>query len=47
MPFTFHLSQVTATPLSGGSIKIADTRNFLVSSEIVVAEVTVNPGAMR
>lgn len=36
-----------ATPLSGGSVKIVDSTNFPVSTEIAVAEVTVEPGAMR
>ncbi len=46
-PFTFAFSQVNATQYSGGSAKIADTRTFGISTTISVAEVTVEPGAMR
>ncbi|KAF7982961.1 hypothetical protein HWV62_24540 [Athelia sp. TMB] len=47
MPYTWNFSKVNATQLSGGSIKIADTRTFKVSETISVAEITVKPGAMR
>lgn len=46
-PFTFKLSQVEATPLSGGSVKVVDSRTFPVGTNIVGAVVTVEPGAMR
>jgi len=46
-PFTFHMSQMAATPLAGGSIKIVDSRLFNVSQAIVGALVTIDPGAMR
>lgn len=46
-PYTFALSQVKPTVLDGGSVRIADTRVFNVSTTISVAEVTVQPGAMR
>ena len=46
-PFTFKLSQVAATQLQGGSVKIADSSTFTVAKTIAVAEVTVEPGAMR
>ncbi|PBL04375.1 oxalate decarboxylase [Armillaria gallica] len=46
-PFSFALSQVNATQLSGGSVKIVDSTTFKVSTTIAVAEVTVNPGAIR
>ena len=45
--FTYSLSSQKATPLSGGSIKIADTSVFPIATSISVAEVTVEPGAMR
>ncbi|KAH8112405.1 oxalate decarboxylase [Phellopilus nigrolimitatus] len=45
--FTYKLSQSSATPLSGGSIKIFDTSVFPVANTIVGALVTVEPGAMR
>ena len=46
-PFIFRLSQVKATELDGGSVKIVDSTTFPVSEAIAVAEVTVEPGAMR
>ncbi|KAH9945435.1 oxalate decarboxylase [Epithele typhae] len=46
-PFVFHLSQVNATALDGGSVKVVDSTTFTVSEAIAVAEVTVEPGAMR
>ncbi|THV07830.1 oxalate decarboxylase [Dendrothele bispora CBS 962.96] len=45
--FVFQLSQMNATQLSGGSVKIVDSTVFPVSTTIAVAEVTVEPGAMR
>ena len=36
-----------ATPLEGGSAKVVDSSNFEVSKTIAMAEVTVEPGAMR
>ncbi|TCD61848.1 hypothetical protein EIP91_007838 [Steccherinum ochraceum] len=46
-PFTFKLSQVKATQLSGGTVKVVDSTTFPVSTTIAAAEVTVEPGAMR
>jgi oxalate decarboxylase/phosphoglucose isomerase-like protein (cupin superfamily) len=46
-PFSFALSQVPATPLAGGSVKIVDSTTFKASKTMAVAEVTVNVGAMR
>ncbi|KAF9223268.1 oxalate decarboxylase [Gyrodon lividus] len=46
-PFTYPLSQVPITPLSGGSVKVVDSTVFTVSTTIAAAEVTVEPGAMR
>ncbi|KAJ7050391.1 oxalate decarboxylase [Mycena amicta] len=45
--YSFALSQLPAKNLTGGSIKVADTTNFPISNTVVVAEITVNPGAMR
>ncbi|KAK7467477.1 hypothetical protein VKT23_004530 [Stygiomarasmius scandens] len=45
--FVFELSKMNATQLSGGSVKIVDSTVFPVSTTIAVAEVTVEPGAMR
>ncbi|KAF8903709.1 oxalate decarboxylase [Gymnopilus junonius] len=47
MPFAFPLSQMQATTLNGGSVKIVDSRTFPVSQTIAAAEVTVEPGAIR
>ncbi|EKM54942.1 uncharacterized protein PHACADRAFT_142732 [Phanerochaete carnosa HHB-10118-sp] len=46
-PYTFAMSQMSATELSGGSVKIVDSHVFNISKTTAVAEVTVNPGAMR
>ncbi|KAK7691348.1 hypothetical protein QCA50_004744 [Cerrena zonata] len=46
-PFAFNFSQVQATQYSGGTAKIADSTTFKVATQIAVAEVTVEPGAMR
>ncbi|KAJ7788233.1 oxalate decarboxylase [Mycena olivaceomarginata] len=46
-PFTFALSKVNATQLSGGTVKIVDSTTFSVSTTIAAAEVTVEPGAIR
>ena len=46
-PFIYKLSQVNATQLDGGSVKIVDSRTFTISEKIAVAEVSVEPGAIR
>ncbi|KAI0342831.1 oxalate decarboxylase [Trametopsis cervina] len=46
-PFTYKFSEVKATPSSGGSFKVADSTTFKAATTIAVAEVTVNPGAIR
>ncbi|CCM04958.1 uncharacterized protein FIBRA_07155 [Fibroporia radiculosa] len=46
-PYTFKMSNMTATQLPGGSVKIVDSRTFPAASSIAVADVTVEPGAMR
>ncbi|KAI0714604.1 oxalate decarboxylase [Earliella scabrosa] len=46
-PFVFRMSQMNATQVDGGSVKIVDSTTFQVSKAISVAEVTVEPGAMR
>ena len=46
-PYVFYLSKVNATSLDGGSVKIADSTAFPIATQIAVAEVTVEPGAMR
>ncbi|KAH0585615.1 hypothetical protein H2248_008843 [Termitomyces sp. 'cryptogamus'] len=45
--FTFPFSQVNATQLSGGSVKVVDTSTFPVAVTTSAAEVVVNPGAIR
>ncbi|KAJ6557036.1 oxalate decarboxylase [Mycena vulgaris] len=46
-PYAFPLSHFNATQLPGGTIKIVDSTNFTVSNTIAMAEITVQPGAMR
>lgn len=46
-PFTYELSKVAPTQLEGGTVKIVDSTAFKVAKTIAVAEVTVEPGAMR
>lgn len=46
-PFSYPLSKVNATKLNGGSVKIVDSTIFKVSTRIAVADVTVEPGALR
>ena len=46
-PFVFKMSQMNATQLDGGSVKVVDSTMFPVSIEIAVADITVEPGAMR
>lgn len=45
--FFFAMSQMNATQLSGGTVKIVDSTIFAASTTIAVADVTVEPGAMR
>ncbi|KAK0193464.1 oxalate decarboxylase [Armillaria mellea] len=46
-PYSFALSKTNATQLAGGSVKIVDSTTFTVSTTIAMAEVTVEPGAIR
>jgi len=46
-PFSFPLSKVNATRLSGGTVKIVDSSTFEISTGIAMADVTVEPGALR
>lgn len=46
-PFSYPLSKVNATKLDGGTVKIVDSTTFKVSTRIAVADVTVEPGALR
>ncbi|KAK7037839.1 hypothetical protein VNI00_010800 [Paramarasmius palmivorus] len=45
--FYYPFSNVTPTPLAGGSVKIVDSRTFPISTSISAAELTVEPGALR
>ncbi|KAF9020544.1 oxalate decarboxylase [Hymenopellis radicata] len=47
LPYSFAASEMNATQLSGGSVKIIDSRIFNISTTIALAEVSVEPGAMR
>lgn len=47
-PFTFSLgSSEPARETKGGSVRIADSKNFTVSTTIAAALVTVHPGGLR
>lgn len=46
-PFSFSLSTFNATAVQGGSVKIVDSTVFAISTQIAMAEVTVEPGAIR
>lgn len=46
-PYTYKLSEISPTQLAGGTVRIADSSTFGVSTSIAVAEVTVQPGGMR
>lgn len=46
-PYTFAMSKLPATQYSGGSVKVVDSHTFNISTTTAVAEVTVEPGAMR
>jgi oxalate decarboxylase len=43
----FHLMQQPPTQSPGGNVRIADTRNFPISTDVSAALVEVNPGHMR
>ncbi|WP_354036475.1 oxalate decarboxylase family bicupin [Bradyrhizobium sp. S3.2.6] len=43
----FRLMQQPATQSPGGNVRIADTRNFPISTDVAAALVEVNPGHMR
>lgn len=47
LPFSYALSQVNATQKEGGTVKIVDSTIFNASKTIALAEVTIEPGAMR
>jgi len=47
LPYTFAASKTNATPVSGGSVKVIDSRTFNISKTIAMAEVTVEAGGMR
>ena len=43
----FQMTQMAPTPSPGGSVRIVDTRNFPISTDIAAALVEVQPGHMR
>ena len=45
--FTYSLSAIQPTKYEGGTVKIADSRNFKVAKNIAAAEVSVDVGGMR
>jgi oxalate decarboxylase/phosphoglucose isomerase-like protein (cupin superfamily) len=47
LPYSFEMSKMNATQKEGGSVKIVDSTIFNVSKTIAVAEVIIEPGAMR
>ncbi|KAG7087189.1 hypothetical protein E1B28_013170 [Marasmius oreades] len=47
LPYAFSFSEIVPTQLGGGTVKIADSRTFKISTTVAVAEVTVEPGALR
>ena len=47
VPYTFKASQMPETKLAGGSVKIVDSTVFNASTGIAMAQVTVEPGAIR
>lgn len=46
-PFSLAWSQVSRTPLAGGSVKVVDSTNFPVAKTIAAADVIVDVGGMR
>jgi oxalate decarboxylase len=47
-PFTFSLASMAATrETRGGTVKIADSTNFTVSTTVAAALLTIRPGGMR
>ena len=46
-PFSFPLSKINPTKLSGGTVKVVDSSIFKISTTIAMADVTVEPGALR
>jgi len=47
-PYTFKMGSMAPTKrLPGGEVRVVDSRNFPVSTNIAAAMVTVKPGAMR
>ena len=46
-PLSYPLSKINATKLNGGTVKIVDSTTFKISTRIAVADVTVEPGALR
>ncbi|KAM5530414.1 hypothetical protein V8D89_015925 [Ganoderma adspersum] len=46
-PYSYDFANMAPTRYAGGTVKIADSRNFKVAKEIAVAEVSVEPNSMR
>ena len=46
-PFVFRLADMRLTETKSGTVRIADSTNFLVAKTIAASRVTIKPGAMR
>ena len=47
-PFTFSLGSMAPTrETRGGTVRVADSKNFMVSTTIAAAHLTIRPGGMR
>jgi len=47
VPYAYNFSSEAVTQAPGGTFKIVDSSKFAVSTTIAVAEITVEPGALR
>jgi oxalate decarboxylase len=47
LDMVFRLTQQPPTQSAGGNVRIADMRNFPISSDVAAALVEINPGHMR
>ena len=46
-PYAYEFSKVAPVPLSGGTMKVADASVFPIAQQISVAELSIEPGAIR
>lgn len=45
--YTYHASQQNFTQVDGGRLKIVDSSTFTIATTLAMAEVVIQPGAMR